>query len=289
MKNRILVTGATGQVGHYLVRSLQAQGHEDVVLAVRNPAKLTHSPYPIVEMDYDKPKTIEVALSGVNSVFMMTGYTIDMLQQSKVFVDIAKKSGVNYIVHLGACGDDEAQVAHWAWHQLVERYIEWSGIQYTHLRPESYMQNLLGYQGEDNINKGVLHSYFGDAILSWVDCADVAELAAYCLLSPEQHAGQVYRLGYENKNYTQIAELLTTELGIPFHYQADDPDEFWQFAQTNSLELAYMKSIYDHYVAFTSGKLSREGMIFDNFQKITGKAPTTLKQFLIKHQNHFKP
>lgn len=288
MKNKILVTGATGQVGHYLVQSLQEKGYQDVVLAARNPAKLANSTYPLVEMDYNKPETIKTALEGIDSVFMMTGYTIDMLQQSKIFVDIAKQYGIRYIVHLGACGDDNAQVAHWAWHQMIERYIEWSGIQFTHLRPESYMQNLLGYQGENSVDKGVLRSYFGDAILSWVDCADVAELAAHCLLSPEQHYGQTYRLGYENKNYAQIATLLAEELNIPFRYQASDPQEFWDFAQSNALELAYMKSIYDHYLAFTAGELSRDGMVFDNFQKITGKAPTSLKQFLIKHQDCFR-
>ena len=288
MKNTILVTGASGQVGQYLVQSLLSKGYQDVILAVRDPNKLSSAPFPSVLMDYDQPETIKTALIGIDSVFMMTGYTIDMLAQSKVFIDIAKSSNVSYIVHLGACGDDNAQVAHWAWHQMIERYIEWSGIQFTHLRPESYMQNLLGYQGDDNLQKGVLRSYFGDAVLSWVDCQDVAELAAHCLISPKQHFGQTYRLGYENKNYKQIAQLLTNELSIPFKYQAEDPNEFWQHALDNNLELAYMKSIYDHFIEFTSGKLDRTGMVFDNFQEITGKPPTTLKEFILKHQQYFK-
>lgn len=287
MENKILITGATGQVGGLLVKSLQEKGYNNVVLAVRKPAENTHLPYPTVLMDYDKPETIKQALTGINSVFMMTGYTINMLQQSKVFIDIAKQHGVDYIVHLGACGDDNAQVSHWAWHQLIERYIEWSGIRFTHLRPESYMQNILGYQGDNNLNKNTLRSYFGDAILSWVDCTDVAEMAAHCLLSPNQHAGNTYRLGYENKNYQQIAQLITETLGVPFQYQADPPDEFWKYAQESQLELAYMKSIYDHYVDFTSGKLSRDGEIFDNFEKITGKPATTLKQFILNNKKHF--
>ncbi|WP_272656886.1 MULTISPECIES: hypothetical protein [unclassified Providencia] len=49
-----------------------------------------------------------------------------------------------------------------------------------------------------------------------------------------------------------------------------------------------MKSIYDHYVAFTNGELDRSGIIFDNFQTITGKAPTSLKEFILKHQEKFK-
>lgn len=62
----------------------------------------------------------------------------------------------------------------------------------SHLRPESYMQNILGYQGDNNLNKNMLRSYFGDAILSWIDCTDVAEMVAHCLLSPNQHTGNTY-------------------------------------------------------------------------------------------------
>jgi uncharacterized protein YbjT (DUF2867 family) len=51
------------------------------------------------------------------------------------------------VVHLGACGREDTTVAHWAWHQLVERYIEWAGFSFTHLRPETFLQNLLSYGG----------------------------------------------------------------------------------------------------------------------------------------------
>lgn len=45
---------------------------------------------------------------------MMTSYTLAMPEQSKIFIDEARKSGVRHIVHLGACGDDNTRVAHWA-------------------------------------------------------------------------------------------------------------------------------------------------------------------------------
>ena len=79
MKNTILVTGATGQVGQYLVQALHNMGYQDVILAVRDPNKLSSAPFTTILMDYDKPETIKSALIGIDSVFMMTGYTIDML------------------------------------------------------------------------------------------------------------------------------------------------------------------------------------------------------------------
>ena len=76
-------------------------------------------------------------------------------------------------------------MAHYGWHQFIERYIEWCGFSFTHLRPEIFMQNLLGYGGESYVKEGVIRHYVGGARLSWVDCEDVAAVAAACLLEPE--------------------------------------------------------------------------------------------------------
>jgi NAD(P)H dehydrogenase (quinone) len=77
-----------------------------------------------------------------------------MMQQSKDFLNAAKRAGVKHIVHLGACGDNDTRVPHYSWHQFIERYIEWCGFSFTHLRPEIFMQNLLGYGGEPLGSKG---------------------------------------------------------------------------------------------------------------------------------------
>ena len=60
-----------------------------------------------VRLDLDDEAGMEAALQGIDSAFLLTGYTVDMLRQSKVFLDKAARAGVGHIVHLGACGDDE--------------------------------------------------------------------------------------------------------------------------------------------------------------------------------------
>ena len=75
------------------------------------------------------------------------------------------------------------------------------------------MQNLLGYGGESYVQKGVIKHYVGDARLSWMDCDDVAAVAAVCLAQPEPHAGKTYRMGYEAKTYYELAEIFTKVLG----------------------------------------------------------------------------
>src|SRR3984957_3492673 len=198
-KARVLVMGATGQVGGALVPLLAANQGMEVVAAARTPARAKHLGVEVVEFDLDKIETFAPALDGIDRIFMATGYTVDMLRQSKDLVNAAKRAGVKHIVHLGACGDDDTRVAHYGWHQFIERYIEWSGIRFTHLRPEIFMQNLLGYGGESYVKSGVIKHYVGAARLSWVDCEDVAAVAAACLLDPATHAGRTHRLGYEAK------------------------------------------------------------------------------------------
>src|SRR6202020_3169127 len=109
-----------------------------------------------------------------------------MLGASKDLVNAAKRTCCTHLVRLGACGNDDTRVAHYGWHQFIERYIEWSGIAFTHLRPEIFMQNLLGYGGESYVKQGVIKHYVGGARLSWVDCDDVAAVAAACLTDTEK-------------------------------------------------------------------------------------------------------
>lgn len=254
----------------------------------RSPEKATSLRVPMVYLDLDNPESMLPAFTGVDRIFLMTGYTVDMLRQSKDVVDIAKKTGVEQIVHLGACGDDDTHVGHYGWHQFIERYISSSGIPfYTHLRPDMFMQNLLGYGGESFVKEGVIHQYIGDARLSWVDCEDVAAAAAAALLDPEKHHAQTYRMGYEAKSYNEIAELMTQLFGRPFRYQTHPAEEFFKNVMEAGGEPAYMKCVYECYRDFSTGKLKGDE-VQTNFLSIAGKQPRTLADFIKANEHAFR-
>jgi uncharacterized protein YbjT (DUF2867 family) len=63
-----------------------------------------------------------------------------MLARSKAAVDAAQAEGVGHVVHVGVSAAEDTTIVHFAWHQLVEAYIERSGLGHTHLRPASFMQ-----------------------------------------------------------------------------------------------------------------------------------------------------
>ena len=69
-----------------------------------------------VQLDLDDPKTFGTALAGVDRLFLLTGYSVDMLVQSKTLVDAAKKAGVSHVVHQGIFGEWDCTDPHFAWH-----------------------------------------------------------------------------------------------------------------------------------------------------------------------------
>ncbi|MFT7164157.1 MAG: NAD(P)H dehydrogenase (quinone) [Flavobacterium sp.] len=287
VKPRILVMGATGQVGGKTIDFLLSDTSIEIVAAVRTPEKA--APFneigiETVILDFDDESTHMDAFKHIDRVFMVTAYTVEMLRQSKALLDNAKKSGVKYIVHLGACGPDDTSIGHWAWHQFVERYIEWAGFSYTHLRPQDFMQNLLGYGGKGAIGDGVLHHYVADARMSWVDVDNVAEVAAVTLAHPELHVGKTYRLGYDAKNFNEIAALMTSIVGKPFRYEALSPDVFLQSMIDAGAEMAYMGCVYDHFKRYAAGTIPGADDTFDTFYEITGKQPVKWADFIEKHK-----
>lgn len=284
---RILVTGATGQVGSRTIRYLREQNGVKIVAAARSPAKAAAfeaKGIATVLLDLDDTATHLPALAGVDRLFVVTGYTVDMLRQSKALLDNAKKAGVAHVVHLGACGGDDTTVAHWAWHQLVERYIEWSGFSFTHLRPETFMQNVLSYGGKMAINDGVINAFVEDARLSWVDVEDVAAVAAIALARPDLHAGKTVRLGYDAMSYPELAALMTEIVGQPFRYEALPPEVFLQSMIDAGAEMAYMGCVYDHWKRYIARDIPGADETFGNFPGIVGREPTRWAGFIARHK-----
>jgi uncharacterized protein YbjT (DUF2867 family) len=288
--NKILITGATGQVGGRTIDCLSSEKNIEIVAAVRSPRKaapFTDRGIATVALDLDDEATHLPALQGIHTLFVLTGYTVDMLRQSKALLDNAKKAGVHHVVHLGACGRDDTTVAHWAWHQLIERYIEWCGFSFTHLRPETFMQNLLSYGGRKAIENGVIHAYVQGARLSWVDVDDVAQVAALALAHPELHGGQTYRLGYDAASFGELAHLMTGIVGQPFRYEPLPPEVFLEAMRTAGAEMAYMNCVYDHWKRYAAGTIPGADDTFDNFPAITGKQPAKLADFIRRHKAEF--
>lgn len=294
-KPTILVLGATGKVGREAVRLLTEADDAHIVVGVRF-SKGEASPTPekaqslqaqgieVRSLDLDRQETLAPALKNVNRALLLTGYSVDMLKQSKAFIDTARQAGVEHIVHIGASGAPTNEVAHWGWHQLIEAYIEQQGFSYTHLRPEAYMQNLTAFGW---LKDGVITHYIDQTRWSWVDCDDVAQVVAETLRYPDRHAGKIYPLGYEAASIQDVADILTEVVGVPFRQKSQPPEVFLETMLQAGADPTYMNCIYTQFKLNIANAIPNADATFDNFEAITGRKPTLWKEFALKHRDEF--
>lgn len=115
-KPKILVLGATGKIGNQTAHLLTQNSDVQVAAGIRSPEKaqqLRDRNIEIRHLDLDRHETLTPALEGIDRALLLTGYSVDMLKQSKAFIDAAKQAGVQHIVHIGASGAPTNEVAHW--------------------------------------------------------------------------------------------------------------------------------------------------------------------------------
>src|ERR1700747_3896248 len=209
----MLVLGATGQVGKLVAKNLR-RSEANFSVGTRRKEKLKELADQFGSsrfIDLDDPRTFDEALKDLTSIFLVTGYTVDMLVQSKSLIDAAKRNGVNHIVHLGAfTRDHDAYATVFAWHQMIEAYLRASGVAWTNLHPNMFMQNLLaGWQV-----KGGLYSVYTSKPIGFTALEDVAEAAAAILMEgPEKHSGKDYWFSADVLDPQQVAETLTEATG----------------------------------------------------------------------------
>jgi len=193
MSKPVLVTGATGTIGRDVARQLSAEGVA-VRAGVRNQAKARtqfRADIALVPLDFENEKTFSEALEGVEKVFLLPPLLPNQLEVMNTFVDAAKRAGVRHIVKLSAIGiDDEAQPTAIKRHDSSERYIRESGVAFTFLRPNSFMQNFIIYFPPRN---GAIYLPWGNGTATFVDTRDIASVAAKALTS-DGHEGKIYTL-----------------------------------------------------------------------------------------------
>src|SRR5437764_5338503 len=197
MAETILVTGATGTVGSEVVKQLSAKG-ETIKAAVRSANDNTFgnlSGVQVVQIDYNKPDALATAFKGVEKLFLLTPFQSNMVDLTSNLVSEAKNARIKYIVKQSVMGaDSEPGITPGLLHRQAEKIIEESGIPFTFLRPNFFMQNFVNFYSPMIKSQRALYSPAGDAKVSFVDVRDIAAVAVQALISDNQHKGKAYNI-----------------------------------------------------------------------------------------------
>jgi uncharacterized protein YbjT (DUF2867 family) len=210
----ILVTGADGINGAELVKQLSSAAGT-VRAMVRRREDAGRRPMPGVKYitaDFDDPVSIRRALEGVDRAFLVTNSSERVEEQQLDFVRIARAAGLQHIVYLSQLhAAVDSPVRFLRYHAAVENAIAASGICFTHLRPNLYMQSLLGFRPSIS-STGKFFAPMSDAAVSLVDVRDIAAVAVKALLDAAHH-GKIYDItGPQALTHAEVAAQLTQAL-----------------------------------------------------------------------------
>ncbi len=274
----ILITGATGTNGTELIKLLVAQGISARAM-VRHPAKADAIKLPGIEIvsgDFDQPETLRAALQGIDKAFLLTPSFQNAAELQTNFVREAKKSGVKHIVKLSQLGADvDAPTRFLQYHGIVEAAIKNSGITYTFLRPNLFMQAMLSSAPTIKAQNAI-YAPIGEGRVSVIDVRDIAKVAL-AAFTQVGHENKAYNLtGPQALSHADMADTLSEVLGRTIHY-IDIPPAAMR---------AILLSV--HFPEWTADGLLGEyeqwsqnagAEVTSDVEAVTGVAPRSFQQF----------
>ena len=279
----ILVTGATGNVGHNVVDQLVKRG-ADVRALVRDPAKADFpAGVAVVKGDLLDVGSLREAFSGVTSLFLLNAVVPDEFTQALIALNIAREAGIERIVYLSVIHSDlYVNVPHFAGKFGVERMIEAMGMHATILRPAYFIDNevmikdvVTGY--------GIYPMPIGTKGLAMVDARDIGEVAAIELIRRENAPdplplNRINLVGPETLTGPAVARIWSEVLDREIAYPGEDFAGFEQNMQQAmpSWMALDMRVMAERFV--TDGMVPEEGDV-ERLTTMLGRPLRTYRDF----------
>jgi len=281
----ILITGANGNVGREVVKQALAVGLK-IRASFQSPGAAAKAPAGLegVIMDYAKPETIRPALHGVEKIFLVGPPARDLPALEANFVKEVRAAGrKHHIVKLSALGGRESMFP--KGHRDSEENIKASGLPYTFLRPNGFMQNLVNYNAGTISSQNAFYGCQGSGAVSIVDIRDIAAVAVI-VLAATGHEGKSYSLtGGEALTNEQVAEKISRVAGRKISYVDLPPAEFKKAILSGGMSEWSADALIDLQRLYREGGAS---LVEDDVQRLTRHKPITFDQFALDYAFAFR-
>lgn len=289
MANKILITGTTGNVGCEVIHYLFEQQTQHVIVAgVRNieKANVQFSNYPklqYVPFNFEDPTSFSNAFAGVDILFLLRPpHIADIETYFKPLLMAAKDMNIKKIMFLSVQGAERSKVIP---HHKIEALIKEYNFDYLFLRPSYFMQNLTTTLAHDIKNKRKIILPAGNAVFNWIDIKNIGELAAKMLNQIDNFLNQAIEItGGENESFSTIVDLINNEIPDKISYDNANPFRFYQIKKKDGMSKGMiMVMIMLHFLP----RFQKAPNISDVYEKICGKKPTLLKEFVHREKVKF--
>jgi uncharacterized protein YbjT (DUF2867 family) len=282
----ILITGASGNAGGAVLREVLKIGNavRAMVRSKEESAKVPQGATAVIADFADKP-SLHRALEGVDTVYLVCSPVRELVELESNMIDACREAGVKHVVLNSALGAGDFAKSFPSWHRKVEDKLKGSGMAYTILRPNGFMQNLIAYFAPSIRAQGVFYQSTGDAKISHIDLRDIAAAAARILRSPSQHAGKIYELnGPESLSYAEVAEKISTATGRKVRYVDIPPDSQRKALSDIGMPDFMITALLELQEYYASGKA---GEVDGTLESLIHRAPTKVDDFLKESADHF--
>lgn len=281
---KVLVTG--GNIGNHVAEMLAQKRLSVRVLVRRLTANRRWDGLGIQQVVGDAADlaSLAPAFDGVDRFFSVSPLVENLVELGVKTIEAAKKAGVRYIVRSSAMGAGEKAITMGRMHREVERAVEASGIPYTILQPNTFMQSY-SMNAETIRRDSALYMPLGNAKVSLVDVRDIAAVGVVCLIQPG-HEGKKYVVtGGEALSNLDVADKLTRCLGRKIVYADASPIQTEQAMKKAGMSDWITQVLLE---LFQFSKAGYAEQVSPAVQQVLQRKPISFDEFLTDNEELFR-
>ena len=281
---KILITGATGNIGKYILKHIRVGIGIEVYAGVRNLEKnIQKENINNIYFDFDEIGRSADSLNEIDCLFLLRPPQLsDVKKYFEPLVEACLEKNVQHIVFLSVQGAEKSSIIP---HNKIEKLISSSGISYTFLRPGYFMQNLTGPLKKEIKENDRILIPAGQAKFNWIDADDIGMAGARVLESFDNHTDKIYTLtGTRNLSFKEAAKQMSEVLGRNIKYESPNLVKFFVKKKKEGLKPAFiLVMIMLHFLP----RFENEPEITFELQLLTGEEPKKLQEFIFEHKNEW--
>lgn len=291
MSRKILITGATGNVGYEVINGLYELKSDAVLIAgAHRPeiAKNKLSEFPelqFIHLDLADTSSYKDSLKGIDSVFLIRPPNLaNMETEFEPFIRYLSEYGVKKIVFLSVQGAEKLKRIP---HSQIERLILKYNMDWVFIRPSYFMQNLTSTLYHEIKQDNTLYMPSKDLKFTWVDVKDIGYAIAVIMNDFDKYKNNAYEItGKEIEGFDFVAKELTEMTGEKFHYISPNPITFFLAKRKQGIKpLLIIVMLMLHFVPRFDGTVNK---MTDTYKYLTGREPGTIRDFLIRNIDKFR-
>ena len=282
---KILITGATGNVGHAVIDTLQKLPHNYTIMAgvrhtrAANQINFAHCVI-IISFNFEDNSTHQNALENCEVLFILRPPQLsDAEKYFAPLIASCVKGQVKHIFFLSVQGVEKSKFIP---HHRIEKLIVESKIPYTFLRPAYFMQNFTTTLRKDITAKNRIYLPAGKSKFTLIDVDDIGTVTAIVIINYKKHSNKTYELTSADRlSFLEIASIISANCGRQISYESPNLVRFFIVKRQEKVPVPYVFIlIMLHYLP----RFQKEPKISSCVSDLTGVLPVTFTQFVSKNK-----